>query len=426
MISTFLSGLLRTMYVITGVYTVLFSVFPMQASAAINPALRPWYDDCLTLPEGSVGATNTTLVDPGGGAASVNGVDISAPNVRAAYIYLINNLPSIEPGVSQTLIAVHAAGLVGNFMVEAGITVSPTADNGSHYGIAQWDYADRWGGPNGAEQWITATYGPNMVNLITGQIAYVVHELQGRESAALAAISQTTTPAEAAKVVNDRYERSGGAAEALRIQYAEAIFEGLAWIPLGELAQSIGFDDSGGYCAYITGSETSAGLLGGSTVNTTGAGSFDCALAVGTEKILCEAKQYDGGIYILGGGHMSFSAFKAQCPTPDPTSTRCALDCTGLIMVAVATAFGLDSTPNWVTDGFAAGNYRDHWQEVSVGSARPGDVLWYPGHAVIFADEGPGKTYFHASSPSRGIRYDGSSTFQKAFRYIGPGIGLQV
>lgn len=45
---------------------------------------------------------------------------------------------------SMGLSDVATSAIVGNFMQESGSNIDPTADNGSHRGIGQWDYSDRY------------------------------------------------------------------------------------------------------------------------------------------------------------------------------------------------------------------------------------------------------------------------------------------
>lgn len=45
---------------------------------------------------------------------------------------------------SMGLSDVATAAIVGNFMQESSSNIDPTADNGSHRGIGQWDYSDRY------------------------------------------------------------------------------------------------------------------------------------------------------------------------------------------------------------------------------------------------------------------------------------------
>jgi len=59
--------------------------------------------------------------------------DYNAPVAMAGMLYLVNN-----EGFSVS----GAAGLIGNAYSESRF--NPGADNGSHFGVFQWDYYDRW------------------------------------------------------------------------------------------------------------------------------------------------------------------------------------------------------------------------------------------------------------------------------------------
>ncbi len=55
-------------------------------------------------------------------------------NVEIAYNFL----------TSKGLSPAQASAIIGNLMAESSPNIDPTADNGSHRGIAQWDYSDRY------------------------------------------------------------------------------------------------------------------------------------------------------------------------------------------------------------------------------------------------------------------------------------------
>lgn len=55
-------------------------------------------------------------------------------NVEIAYNFL----------TSKGLSPAQASAIIGNLMAESSPNIDPTADNGSHRGIAQWDYTDRY------------------------------------------------------------------------------------------------------------------------------------------------------------------------------------------------------------------------------------------------------------------------------------------
>lgn len=66
--------------------------------------------------------------------ASTGGDFTGGNNVEIAYNFLTGK------GLSPA----QAAAIIGNLMAESSPNIDPTADNGSHRGIAQWDYTDRY------------------------------------------------------------------------------------------------------------------------------------------------------------------------------------------------------------------------------------------------------------------------------------------
>lgn len=398
------------------VCSVLLVAFatPIKTNAYVNPAYYPHYDDCTTVTSGTSGRSIVTI-DESSGDVIVNGVNVGAPNVRAAFLYLASNLPSIED-VDETKAKIHAAGVVGNLMVESGLSISPTADNGSHYGIAQWDYNDRWGGANGAEVWITNNYSADDVHTFKAQIAYVIQELSTRESAALGFLTQTNSVKDAAIAINNKYERSGGAAEQERVKRAEAVYSAFSGLPVSATSASISTTNNGDACAYITGGTTSGSNTSFLRSN------LECSTETGKAKILCEAIRYDGVEYELGGGHQGYSAFLTKCPTPNTGNKNCELDCSGLLMISVSAAFISGNTPNWTSAGFKNNEYSGWWQEVGLSDIQPGDVLWREGHIGIFShyDENSGKiVVFQAASEEFGVGYSDYGQWNKAFTYVG-------
>lgn len=99
----------------------------------------------------------------------------------------------------------QAAGLVGNLQNESGPEVTPwgpSGDNGSAWGTAQWR-GDRL-------EALKAHAAENGLDYKTvpAQQAFMRHEFDGSENKSYKALQATTTPEEAATIVNTQYERS--------------------------------------------------------------------------------------------------------------------------------------------------------------------------------------------------------------------------
>jgi hypothetical protein len=123
---------------------------------------------------------------------------------------------------AKGLTAAQAAGVAGNVQVESGF--DPTAYNPREHaiGFAQWE-----GGRRTALQQFAAQMGRTETDPLV-QREFMWHELTGTEAGALAALQATTTPAQAAAVFDQRYERSSGGARQARIDAANAIASGAA------------------------------------------------------------------------------------------------------------------------------------------------------------------------------------------------------
>ncbi|MDD8024268.1 MAG: phage tail tip lysozyme [Paracoccaceae bacterium] len=113
-----------------------------------------------------------------------------------------------------------AAGFVGNFMVEAGPSISPRAvgDSGQAIGLAQWN--DR----SAALVEFARKRGKDWQDLDT-QIDFVMHELETTERAARDRIWATQSPRDAAMAVSQYYERPGVPHNDRRMGYAQSVFD---------------------------------------------------------------------------------------------------------------------------------------------------------------------------------------------------------
>lgn len=102
--------------------------------------------------------------------------------------------------------AEQAAGLVGNFMQEAGPKIDPKITNSiGHKGIAQWDPRDRWA---------KISHFCKSKNLnpesLEAQLQFVWHELDtGSGGLSLRTLKSAKTVQSAAHLFVSMYERSG-------------------------------------------------------------------------------------------------------------------------------------------------------------------------------------------------------------------------
>lgn len=113
-----------------------------------------------------------------------------------------------------------AAALTGNVMQESGFTINTRAvgDGGNAFGMGQWNgprrlaylaFAERRGADPGD---------------IDAQIAFLHHELQGPENAALRQIEGATTAADAARIASEAFWRPGIPHINNRVAYANAVW----------------------------------------------------------------------------------------------------------------------------------------------------------------------------------------------------------
>ena len=110
---------------------------------------------------------------------------------------------------------VAAAGVLGNIMAES--TLNPSSDNGTHHGLCQWDHEDRW--PN-AVKWMQANgYDPESME---GQIAFAYKEASDR--GIVDEMNNASSPEEAAKIWDDKFEVSGGGTIDKRKSFAASAY----------------------------------------------------------------------------------------------------------------------------------------------------------------------------------------------------------
>lgn len=114
----------------------------------------------------------------------------------------------------------HAmAGIMGNTMQES--TFDPSADNGTHRGLCQWDKEDRWAD-------LTAKFGgdpslENQVDYMYYEISTGTHMTSG--ASILPKLNGAGDAAQAAAIFEEEFERSGGDSMDNRQKYAMAIYE---------------------------------------------------------------------------------------------------------------------------------------------------------------------------------------------------------
>ena len=115
----------------------------------------------------------------------------------------------------------QAAGLVANLQAESYDHIDPAAENSGAYGIAQWrgsrkrDFEQEMGQPIKGSS-------------LDDQLKFVQWELNNTEQRAGRLLKQATTAAEAAEIVDEFYERSGGAAIRRRIALANSLMTAFA------------------------------------------------------------------------------------------------------------------------------------------------------------------------------------------------------
>lgn len=182
---------------------------------------------------------------------------------------------------------------------------------------------------------------------------------------------------------------------------------------------------------------------GGGT--TTGAAVSGCAAstqcasgATGDAKILCAAQAWTRIWYAWGGGHQGRTAYVAGCPNPadppanppniahspnvahDGNPNACAVDCSGLVSMAVDAAF--DQTFDWVVADITQS---PDWKQVPIPQAQPGDVVTVgTEHVEIFVSYDAGTVHTfgaHETGTQTGTAVAAPGYYDAAYQYIGPG-----
>jgi hydroxymethylglutaryl-CoA reductase len=123
--------------------------------------------------------------------------------------------------IGKGLTPAQVAGVEGNLYVESKF--NPSAANAAEgaIGLAQWEGPRRT-----ALQRFARSQGRTETDLTT-QLNFLWSELTGPESAALAALKRAGTPAAAASVFDQQYERSSGGSRQARTSAANDIYTGV-------------------------------------------------------------------------------------------------------------------------------------------------------------------------------------------------------
>lgn len=176
---------------------------------------------------------------PGGapdGTVDTSGSFNGSANAEKSFNYL----------KSKGLTAEQAAGLVGNFMQEAGVNIDPTITNSiGHKGIAQWDPRDRW------PKLVRFARGKNLnPETLEAQLQFVWYELEtGDGGLSLSRLKGAKTVKEAAHLFVTQYERSkegpGHRGYENRIVYGNQVFSKYSKMQTGGVVSTQGVSDTG-------------------------------------------------------------------------------------------------------------------------------------------------------------------------------------
>ncbi|MBF6341855.1 hypothetical protein IU450_39165, partial [Nocardia abscessus] len=143
---------------------------------------------------------NTGSADNIPGGSNANPADV--------YRYLISK---------HGLTPAQAAGIVGNIQVESGFKTSAYNPGEGAIGLCQWR-----GGRRQALERFAAARGKPVTDWKV-QVDFMMAELRSNESTAYGYLRAARTPAHAAAVFDQYYERSSGEARGQRIAYANSI-----------------------------------------------------------------------------------------------------------------------------------------------------------------------------------------------------------
>jgi hypothetical protein len=204
---------------------------PGIAMAIFNAGLFVWgiYDIAVAIWDAYQEWKNTKDVDAPGKAAAVTvSGNTATSNATKAAVPSTGIKAKSETGRPEEAQAFfeskgwtkeQASGIVGNLFVESGLRTDAEGDGGDAYGIAQW-HPDR-------QAQFERQYGKSIrESNFQEQLEFVNWELNNSEKAAGNALRGATTAADAAAIVDSKYERSSGAAIAQRQANATSIAGG--------------------------------------------------------------------------------------------------------------------------------------------------------------------------------------------------------
>lgn len=324
-------------------------------------------------------ATNSACCASSG--ASTNGgtkITETGDHVKTAVGYLTSS------AIGLTL--PQAAGVIGNLQQESGESLNPKASNGSHTGIAQWDNADRY---DKLKKFAHAIGGDPTT--YTVQLRYLTWELgfnnewkdppvDQRYANVGTELKATKNYADAARLMEAKYEISGGSATDKRIANAKAVYE--KYMDQGVVANT-SIDDASAAACSSTGSGDVAALQDYlikyawpdyRKASTPGALSKKPDYGAAVSKAMSEGK-YVGVT----------------------TSGREGLDCGGFITLLLLNS-GWDKNYNYggvIKDGAGPTGAQEpwaakNWQLIGTGATlkesdlQPGDVAFVPGHTWMY------------------------------------------
>jgi murein DD-endopeptidase MepM/ murein hydrolase activator NlpD len=128
---------------------------------------------------------------------------------------------------------VQIAGVIGNFKGEGGADLNPTRNEGGALGLPGkgpgYGWA-QWTGPR-LDALVKSAGGAAQAGTPQAQLNFLRHELQTTEKGALAALKGARTPAEAALIFQDKFERPGIPTPGRRAAYADTAYQ---WITGGQ------------------------------------------------------------------------------------------------------------------------------------------------------------------------------------------------
>ena len=162
---------------------------------------------------GGSGSGSTSFSGPSGGAT----VSMPSPGSQGAD----HVKRAMDYFMGQGWTQAQAAGIVGNLMQESHPYLDPAAHNPSSnmYGLAQWDTSRRL---KFQQVMGTSIYGSSLDQ----QLAFVQWELSNTYKSAASSLKTATTPSQAARIFQYKYEGAPGQNDGERAAYAENLGKG--------------------------------------------------------------------------------------------------------------------------------------------------------------------------------------------------------